>query len=89
MNETIPCYLIPAESYECPEKWACSSFVNAGPIPVLSGPYANFYVVTADFLSPEVVAGSPDNEVLRGLLESFEIREVELSDLTINEELEQ
>lgn len=67
------CFVIPSLEYENKPKWNTPSrFVNANPILIQSGDYAGEYAVPSDFLLPDVVSGSVENELLRGLLEEFQ-----------------
>lgn len=66
------CYLIEQAQYENRAKWDCPSrFVNCNPVTIPSGVHQNKYAVPTDFLLPDVVAGSPENEEMRDLLETF------------------
>jgi len=76
----VNCFLItPAQS--AAQNWQCSPIVFANPIPIYSGSQEGNFAVTCDFLSPEVVAGSPANEVLRTVLEGFPVVEIDPADL--------
>ena len=77
----IPAWIVEPEEAGL-ENWWASDIVNAGPLPIYSGQYAGKFAITRDFLSPDVVAGSPDNEKLRERIESLPQADVTDDDLT-------
>ncbi len=72
----IQCFIITPEQ-KAAISWKCSDIVSANPIHIHSGEFSGSFAVTTDFLSDAVLRGSPDNEVLREVLESFPIKEVD------------
>jgi hypothetical protein len=74
------CFLITPEQ-KAAQNWQCSPVVFANPVLIYGGTHAGKFAVTCDFLAPEVVAGSPENEILREVLESFPVVEIDPDDL--------